>query len=40
MVRAECVLESRVGGAGVNEIGPAELADVAQTLKNLGVNEL
>ncbi len=40
MMGAERVLEARVSGAGINEVGPAELPDVAQPLKNFGVDEL
>jgi len=39
VVRAERVLEARVRRAGVDEVRPAELADVAQPLKDVGVNE-
>jgi hypothetical protein len=40
MVGAERVLESRVGGAGIDEVGPSELADVPESLKDFGVDEV
>jgi hypothetical protein len=40
MMRAERVLEAGVSRAGINQICPAKLPDVTQTLKNLGVDEL
>ena len=39
VVRAERVLESRMGGAGIDEISPTELPHVAQPLKDLGVDQ-
>jgi hypothetical protein len=40
MVRAQRVLEPRVGGAGIDQVRPAKLADVAKALKYFGVDEL
>lgn len=39
VVGAECVLESRVGRAGVDEVSPTELANVSEPLKDFGVDE-
>jgi hypothetical protein len=39
VVCAECVLEARVAGAGVDEVGEAELPDVSQTLERAGVDQ-
>src|SRR3984893_17461460 len=38
-MRAEGMLESRVGGTGVDEIGPTELTYVSEPLKDFGVDE-
>jgi len=40
MVRAERVLEARVGGAGVDEVREPELPHVSQPLENGRVDEL
>jgi hypothetical protein len=40
MVRAEGVLEPRVRRTRINEIRPAKLPNVAQALKDFGVDEL
>src|SRR2546423_2688649 len=40
MMCAERVLESRMGRAGVDEIGPAQLSNVTQALKDFGIDEL
>jgi len=37
---AEGVLETRMRCARINQVGPAKLADVAQTLKDFGIDEL
>jgi hypothetical protein len=39
MVGAECVLEAGVGGPGVDEVGEAELPDVAQALHGIRVEQ-
>jgi hypothetical protein len=39
VVRPKGVLESGVGGAGINEVRPAELADVPEALKDIGVEK-
>src|SRR5258705_3267745 len=39
VVRAECVLEARVGGTGIHEVGPAKLPNVSESLKDFGINE-
>ena len=40
MMRAERMLESRVRRSGIDEIRPTELANVAETLEDFGVDEL
>ena len=40
VVGSERVLESRVGGAGVDEVSPSQLADVPEPLKDFGVEEI
>jgi len=39
VICAECVFEARVAGAGVDEVGEAELSDVSQTLERAGVDQ-
>src|SRR6478752_9225888 len=39
-MRAKCVLESRMCRSRIDEIRPTELANVAETLKDFGVDEL
>jgi len=39
MMRAESVLKARMRCAGINEVGPAKLANVTQTLKDFGIDE-
>jgi hypothetical protein len=40
MVRAQRMLESRVRRAGINEIRPSELADVSESLEDVGIYEI
>src|SRR3954468_12325736 len=40
MMRAQGVLETRVCRAWIYQIGPAELPHVAETLKDIGINEV
>jgi hypothetical protein len=40
MVSAQGVLETRMGCAGIDQVGPAKLADVPQALKDLCIDEL
>ncbi len=39
MMGAEGVLETRMRCAGINQVGPPELSDVTQALKDFGVDE-
>ena len=39
VVRPQCVLESRMGRARVDEVRPAQLPDVAEPLKDFGIDE-
>jgi hypothetical protein len=39
MMGAEGVLEAGMSCARINEVSPAQLADVAQALKNVGIDE-
>jgi hypothetical protein len=39
VVSAERVLEPRMGSAGIDEIRPTELADIAQALEDFGIDE-
>jgi hypothetical protein len=39
MIRAECVLEPRVGRSGINEIRQAKLPDVSESLKDFRIDE-